>query len=115
MQVNVLGTKYEIILTGSKSDEALEQMNGFRDAFTKKIVVDDFSDEEYDPTNTRNISELMKQNIRHEIVHAFMFESGLDSDAMYSNNPWPRCEEIVGWFAIQGPKIFAAWKEAGAL
>ncbi|MFA5239796.1 MAG: hypothetical protein WC476_08850 [Phycisphaerae bacterium] len=115
MRIDILGTEYELVLIGSKSDKALEEMNGFRDAFTKKIVVNDFSNEEYDPTNTRNLPELLRQNKRHEIVHAFMFESGLDADAMISDCPWPRCEEIVGWFAIQGPKIYAAWKQAKAI
>jgi hypothetical protein len=28
---------------------------------------------------------------------------------------WAKNEEMVDWFALQGPKIYAAWKEAGAI
>jgi hypothetical protein len=55
----------------------------------------------------------MRRVVRHEIVHAFLMESGLDE----SSNPadaWATNEEMVDWFARQGPKIYKAWKEADA-
>ena len=56
----------------------------------------------------------MKQTLRHEIVHAFLGESGLSNNSN-SIDAWARNEEVVDWFAIQGPKIYKAWQEAGAV
>jgi hypothetical protein len=52
--------------------------------------------------------------LRHEIVHAFFFESGL---AQSSNKceDWAMNEEMVDWIARQGLKIYAAWKAAECL
>ena len=55
--------------------------------------------------------ELQEQkNLRHEIIHAFLFESGLAE-----NSEWAQNEEMVDWIAKQGPKLIKAWQEAGAL
>ena len=43
----------------------------------------------------------------HEVVHAFLFESGL------SGNSWAANEEIVDWMAHQIPKIVQSLEEAG--
>ena len=39
------------------------------------------------------------------IIHAFLLESGLDSNSN-SADSWAVNEEMVDWFAIQSPKIF---------
>jgi len=51
---------------------------------------------------------------RHEIVHAFLYESGLDCNSLKQYN-WAENEEMVDWFAIQGPKIFKIYKELDIL
>lgn len=56
-----------------------------------------------------------KQTLRHEIVHAFFDESGLASSSLGIDGPWAKNEEMVDWFALQGPKIYKAWQEAGAI
>jgi len=56
----------------------------------------------------------MKETLRHEIVHAFLFECGLSACSGYADH-WAKNEEMVDWIAIQGPKIHEAWKKAGAL
>ena len=50
--------------------------------------------------------------IRHEIVHAFLYESGLDVNSL-SGGAWAKNEEMVDWMAIQIPKILKAFQEAG--
>lgn len=50
--------------------------------------------------------------LRHEIIHAFLYESGLWQDS-YGSKCWAQNEEMVDWFAIQEPKIHKAFKEAG--
>ena len=50
--------------------------------------------------------------LRHELVHAFLHESGLDKEAPWGNEG----EELfVDWIALQLPKMVKAMKEAGAL
>ncbi len=57
---------------------------------------------------------LRRMNLRHEIVHAFLHESGLSFNAN-GTDCWAKNEEMVDWFAIQGPKIYKAWKDAAAI
>lgn len=49
--------------------------------------------------------------IRHEIIHAFLYESGI---WVNSNDveQWSMNEEMVDWIAIQFPKIYEAYKQA---
>lgn len=53
--------------------------------------------------------------LRHEILHAFLFESGLDASSIATYGAWAINEEMVDWFAIQSPKIFAAYQNLGIL
>ena len=49
-------------------------------------------------------------HLRHEVLHAFLFESGLSETAGFSGC-WATNEEMVDWFAIQSPKIFEVFSE----
>jgi uncharacterized membrane protein len=51
-----------------------------------------------------------KRILRHEIIHAFLFESGLADDSN-SADAWAVNEEMVDWFARQAPKIYKVYKE----
>ena len=51
-------------------------------------------------------------NIRHEIIHAFLYESGLDTSSG-SVDSWATNEEMVDWLAMQWPKIQAIFKQLG--
>lgn len=52
----------------------------------------------------------LEKNKRHEIIHAFLFESGLAE-----NSEWAQNEEMVDFFAIQFPKLMEAFKNADAI
>lgn len=62
-----------------------------------------------------DIEAYIKKVLRHEIVHAFLFESGLGENMHCLINSGWHDEQIVDWFAYQGPKIIKAWESAGAL
>ena len=118
MTVNILGTPYEIIVKKYDEEEAFERRSiaGFCDGYTKEIVVCDmntYKGWEHDTENT--IVECQKETIRHEIVHAFFYESGLWDSSLGIDNSWAKNEEMVDWIAIQGEKIYKAWQEANAL
>ena len=118
MTLNVLGTDYTITVKKYDEDEAFKRrsIDGYCDGWTKEIVVCDLTTHpgwEYDPTEEAIIAQ--KESIRHEIVHAFLDESGLGYSASNIDSAWSKNEEMVDWFALQGPKIYKAWQEAGAL
>ena len=50
-----------------------------------------------------------KKVLCHELVHAFLFESGLGGES------WANNEELVDWIAFQFPKMLEAMKNANAL
>lgn len=108
--IKILGTDYKLILKNENEDPAFKECGGYRDAFAKEIVVADYKPNG-DPMETKSLPEVIRLNTRHEIIHAFLGESGLLKN---TENDWASNEEMVDWIAIQGPKIYAAWKEAGA-
>lgn len=109
-KVNILGTDYEIQYLTSKDDERLEKVDGYCDFYSKLIVV---CNEENG--NIHDYKAYFRKVLRHEIVHAFLFESGLAQNSSYFESGWADNEEMVDWIAIQGEKIHKAWEEAGAL
>lgn len=83
--------------------------DGETDLFKKEIHISTMKKDpkEYRPIHTKNA-------LRHEIIHAFFYESGLDTSSL-RYEAWARNEEMVDFFAIQFPKIIKAMKKAGAL
>lgn len=110
MKVNVLGTDYTIVLVSDAEDKRLSNIDGFCDESASEIRVDNYESHRGDPHNKANLDKQIKKNIRHESIHAFLFECGLAE-----NNPWAQNEELVDWIAIQGPKLWKAWQEADAV
>ena len=62
--------------------------------------------------SVRDLAAYQRKVIRHEIIHAFLYESGLWQSS-FNCKAWAQNEEMVEWFAIQSPKIFRAFREAG--
>lgn len=108
MTVDILGTKYSVSFIAEEKEPRLKGCDGFCDETTKEIVVENYKRGESGNKGKLELQE--KKNLRHEIVHAFLFESGLAE-----NSEWAYNEEMVDWIAKQGPKIIKAWQEAGAL
>jgi hypothetical protein len=102
MTVDVLGTEYSVIQSNKVDDMTLEKCDGYCDHSVKKIVIDTFHNT---PDSLQDLGAYSKKVIRHELIHAFLFESGL------SCNSWADNEEIVDWIAIQFPKLLKAFNE----
>lgn len=107
MKINVLGTDYEIVELTVEQDERLDKMDGYCDPSVKKCVID--KHEVQDKYSKQDLVEYKRQVTRHELVHAFLFESGLSACS------WAENEELVDWIALQAPKMFKAFKDANAL
>ena len=110
-EVDILGEKYNIYYNSRDKDKTLDTKDGYTDNYTKRIVINTTFSEDWDK---EDIKIYQKKVLRHEIVHAYLYESGLDvnSNRVYS---WAENEEMVDWIAIQGPKLFKVYKELDIL
>lgn len=103
--VNVLGTDYTIKKSNTVEDVNLLEMDGYCDTSTKTIVISDFLETKDLPQALGNVEDYSKKVCRHELVHAFLTESGLQDCS------WAAKEEIVDWIACQFPKMLKAFEE----
>lgn len=103
-KVNILGTEYTVKSDSGANDPKLKECDGYCDETIKLCVVSEF---EPDVMSKSNLDEYTKKIIRHELIHAFLFESGL-SEMSYD-------ETFVDWIAAQFPKILKTFKEADCI
>lgn len=88
MKLNILGTKYDLkYIDNPDEDMQNNDADGYTDSINKKIVI---------LSNTPNDIESI---LRHEIIHAYLIESGIGYGYAFHN------EDMVEWLAMQFPKI----------
>ena len=107
--VSILGTTYTIRIIEENDYRAEREADGWLDHSSKEICIYNY------PQALESVKDLIAyQNkvLRHEIVHAFLYESGLWQDS-YGSKCWAKNEEMVDWIAIQEPKLHKAYKEVG--
>ena len=105
MKLNVLGTEYTIELKALGNEDT----DGYCDYTSKHIVI------RSDNTNkVENFEQAKRKILRHEIIHAFLSESGLQSNFEHAEK-WGHDETMVDWIAIQFPKLLEAFKAADCL
>ena len=109
-KVNILGTEWELVYKEVSEDDYLEDRDGYCDRSVKRMVVA----KERKDSGFADYQAYQKASSRHEIIHAFMIESGLDGNWEHANKFGPD-ETTVDWFAIQSPKIFKVFKELDLL
>lgn len=118
MKIDVLGTKYDIKRVNNGQDEYMEKMHfgGYCNSATKEIYILNLKTvPEWEIESEDTIQKQEKETIRHELIHAFLNESGLQWSSFVPEQAWAKNEEMVDWFAIQMPKIVAAFKAADCL
>ena len=110
MIVNILGTDYTIEERTIEEDSFLKDCDGYCDKTTKQIVISK-------PAPNADLGDFewyRKKLMRHEIIHAFLFESGLHENFEHAKQ-YGHDETTIDWFAIQFPKIHKAFEEVGCL
>lgn len=107
MKVKILGTSYSISYKSPAEDPLLKECDGYCDESSKKIVVTTQNG------NLDDFKKYQKKCLRHEIIHAFLFESGLAENWEHKN--FGQEETVVDWMAIQLPKIIKVIQEVGAI
>lgn len=118
MNVNILGTEYTIEKKNyvDEPDFKARSIDGYCDSITKEIVVCDMvTYPGWENEKSSRIALVEKETLRHEIVHAFLNESGLQESASQHTGAWAKHEEMIDWIAIQFPKILKAFESVGAL
>lgn len=104
MKVNILGTEYSVEI-----DDTLEKTNadGMCRVYDKEIFIRSVDSMLCDEDSTGTKKMRFNEVLRHEIVHAFFNEAGLQE---YSAD-----EQLVDWIAIQFPKIRKAFEECNCM
>lgn len=105
--ISVLGTEYSIVETSKNEDKRLCDCDGFCDKSSKEIVITT----ETDDSELANWTWYRNKVLRHEIMHAFFFESGMQEN--FECKPFGIMETLVDWLAIQYPKIKSVFDELG--
>lgn len=109
MTVNVLGAEWQIINSDPTQHPILKRCDGFCDYTTHEILMHPLTSDR-DDVEISDADVANKRIRRHELIHAFLFESGLSYDAQ-----WPMNEAMVDYFARQFPKMLKTFQEAGAI
>lgn len=110
IETEILGQKYTICF--DVPDEQMpENADGCMDQSIHQIKI---ATMEADRDSVQNMEEYRKKVLRHEIVHAFLYESGLWSNSG-DVEAWGQNETITDWIAIQSPKIFKVFKDLNCL
>lgn len=109
--VDILGTQWKIKVRKQNEDKILQTVEGYADRTTREIVICDASDD----TDYGDYAAFQRKVLRHEIIHAFLFESGLGECAHYERQDADHPEMLVDWMAMQFVKISNAFAEAGAI
>lgn len=95
--INILGSNWAI----RTEEMGNNNYDGLTDSSQREIVVRSDNENEVGDFET-----LVRKQTRHEIIHAFLYESGLSF-----NSNWAVNEEMVDWIAIQLPKIVEVCKK----
>ena len=91
--VNILGQDYIVKYENTRTDAVLKNADGECRWYKKEIVIDD----ELEPKEHKDFI------IRHEILHAFLAESGL--------RRYREDEDIINWIAWNFEKIQKVYSE----
>lgn len=102
--VDILGAKWSVV--SEKFGD--KDYDGLTDLTTRTIRVRTDNTQGFE-----NFREMYKRTLRHEVIHAFLCESGLDSN--FNHPEYGHDETFVDWMAIQFPKIVVAFSKLGVL
>ena len=94
--MQILGAKYKVKIVKEENEVMREKgACGYVNIVDKIIYVLD--------------DETKDETLRHEIIHAFMYESGIGIGYLFHDEP------TVDWLAVQIPKMVEAMKKEGCL
>lgn len=101
--INILGSEWTVRICTEEEEPRLKDVSGFTDWTSRLIVVGTMPED----TTLDYPYTFMRKILRHEVIHAMMFESGLMDNWEHRDG---QDEAVVDWIAIQLPKL---WKVCG--
>lgn len=101
-KINVLGTEYAIIF-----EPVGDAIDGYCDCTSKEIHL-----ESENKNDVGDFEWVQRKQLRHEIIHAFLSESGLQENFQHCKE-FGHDETMVDWIAIQWHKIGAVFEQLG--
>ena len=113
-KADVLGTEYKIFYETEENNPKLTNSKGYTELCAKEIHLDTSwfgVPRKDDPNPELILKDLWKEGykvLRHELVHAFILESGLCECCDWAEN-----EELVDWIARQFPKMAECFSKIG--
>ncbi len=110
-EITIMGMSWVVDYRDPDKDRFLGKngADGYCDPTLRLIVV---ANRDID-TEIGDFKSYQKQVLRHEIIHAYMYESGLGSD--WEHKQYGQEETTVDWIARQFPRLLKTFKEAKAL
>ena len=106
--VSILGSEWKIIVEPETKSKMYKDVDGWSDYSVKEIHIA-LRKKDYDDFDS--LLAYRKKVVRHELIHAFLDESGLGENAGQYEGAWTKNEEMVDWIAFQFPKIEKVFKE----
>ena len=108
-RVNILGAPWTVKVMKRNEDKTgnLKDCNGYTDDTTQTCVIAD------EPGDLGEPVVYLKKVIRHEIIHAFLSESGLREN--WEHKEYGHEETTVDWFAVMFPKMIEVFRKCDAL
>ena len=94
MKIDVLGAEYTLTVCQGSKEPRLKDCDGFCDETTKEMLVENYEDSKGEPNCKQNLPVQTNKVKRHEIIHAFLFESGLAENSKWwisSQSSSPNC------------------------
>lgn len=109
--INVLGTEYSVEFVPRNSDSCLADINNaYCDRTSKRLVSVTLDTLD---SNLDYPIKFLKKNMRHEVIHAFLYESGIHEN--FEHPKYGHEETMIDWIAVQFPKILSIYNQLDCL
>ncbi|MEG1426060.1 MAG: hypothetical protein RSC76_00075 [Oscillospiraceae bacterium] len=115
MKVDILGAVYKVHIVNKFPKRMAQyegEAGGLCNRHNRQIYI---KREACADTTAEGLERCVKETLRHELLHAYLSESGLSANALQYDDSWAENEEMVDWLAIQMPKIFKTFQEVDCL
>lgn len=113
--VSILGSGWDLFVCDFNEDPWFEK-NDADGKCTPAIrwikLVNQRTDKRIEYESEEEMLSYMRNTLKHELVHAFLSEAGLDHNSNHFEGAWAVNEEMVEFFAVQLEKIHRAVDEA---
>lgn len=101
-KVDILGEEYSLLFSDSSKDKILKTAKGYCDVYSKRIIIGYIENPDYQTTT--DYLNYYNSVLRHELAHAFLYESG-DNYEEYNQ------EEMCNWLAVIAPKMMNIYEQ----